>query len=146
MSITHFTSAPIIKQDESEECLHGMEMVWCSTCNKIDDSFLSRSYSYGWNDIETKQDIFDEITDLLGVARQQLSVGSSLPSDVFEEAARQVGVPSGSMPVICEYIVRKAGMNYLPFYDSRLTESGGGSTVTIDGVRAMKKALELLLP
>ena len=130
-----------------EECLHGMDMSWCSTCNNVDDSFLRGSYSYGWSetDIETKQDVFDEITGLLGIEPRTLSVGSSLPSEVFDEAARQIGVLAGSMPVICETIVLKAGLTYSPLYDSRLTDSGGGSTVTLDGVRALKRALEILL-
>lgn len=98
------------------------------------------------NDNQRKQDVLDEITGLLGMERQSVGVGLSLPSEVFEEAARQADVPYLSMPDTCEAIVEKAGLRYdARAYDSRQTPSGGGSTVTLEGLKAMKQALEKLL-
>lgn len=96
---------------------------------------------------ETKQIILNEITDLLRMRRWTIpkGKGSSLPSHVFAEAARQAGTRTGSMPVISEAIARKAGVRWLPHYDSRRTPSAGGSTVTQPGLRALADALAMLL-
>jgi len=102
--------------------------------------------TYGYQPGETKQDVLDDVCRLLGLPEQPVARGSSLPSDVFAEAARQVGVPPGSMPQVCEAIVRKAGFAYSPDFDSRASNSGGGSTVTVEGIQAMRRALQRLLP
>lgn len=94
---------------------------------------------------ETKQEVLDDITDLLDMRRREVSRGSSVPSDVFARAAVTVGVPTGSMPEVCEAVVTRAGMPYLNTYDSRSTVSGGGSTVTVEGMQAFREALKRLL-
>lgn len=128
------------------ECMHGMEIEWCGICTKASDTVASsRLGSYGYHGGETKQDVLDDICRLLGIPCQPVSMGSSLPSDVFAEAALQVDVPHGPMPEICEAIVLKAGHIYSPSFDSRASSSGGGSTVTLEGIRAMRRALEALL-
>ena len=130
-----------------DDCIHGLAVEWCGVCSSAPESSGgTRVGSSGLQGGETKQDVLDDITDLLGLPRQVVSVGSSLPSDVFAEAARRVQVPSGSMPEICEGIVRRAGHPYSAAFDSRGTVSGGGSTVTLEGVQAMRRALADLLP
>ncbi len=94
---------------------------------------------------ETKQDVLNDICDILEMRRMTVSLGSSLPSTVFAEAARQAGVASGSMPEVCERIVHRAGHRWSPAYDSRGSMSGGGSTVTLEGIQAMREALRPLL-
>ena len=125
--------------------MHLMDPATCALCSPIADSGISRSGSYGSHGGETKQDVLDDITRMLSLPRQTVSVGSSLPSDVFIAAARRVGVGIGSMPEICEAIVRKAGHYYSASYDSRGSISGGGSTVTLEGIQAMRSALRALL-
>lgn len=128
------------------ECVHGMVAEWCGVCTKASESATSsRLGSYGYQGGETKQDVLLEVCQLLGIPPRGVAAGSSLPSDVFAEAARQAGVPAGSMPDICEAIVLKAGHAYSPSFDSRASGSGGGSTVTLDGIRAMRKALQIIL-
>jgi hypothetical protein len=94
---------------------------------------------------EQKQDVIDEIHDLLGLPRRTVARGSSLPASMFESASRQLGLPYRSMPDACERIVKRAGIAWHPHFDSRETTSGGGSTVTLEGVQAMRDALRLLL-
>jgi hypothetical protein len=94
---------------------------------------------------ETKQDLLDEITDMLGMDRRTLHKGSSLPVEVFEEAKRRVGVSGNNMPEIAEAVIRKAGMPWMASYDSRGTPSRGGSTVTRSGLRAFADAIATLL-
>lgn len=129
------------------DCMHGVEAAWCGICTQATgDAGPGRLGTYGFHGGETKQDVLDDICHLLGVPEHPVSVGSSLPSAVFGEAARQAGVPAGSMPEICEAIIRKAGQMYSPLYDSRSSNSGGGSTVTLEGLRAMRSALTAILP
>lgn len=90
---------------------------------------------------ETKQDVLNDVCDLLNIPRQDVARGSSLPSEVFQIAARRAGVPGGTMPEVCEAVIKKAGMIYSPGYDSRATLSGGGSTVTLEGIQALRTAL-----
>ena len=106
---------------------------------------MSRLGSYGFHGGETKQDVIDDIHDLLGLPRQQVSRGSSLPASMFREASAQLGLPYFSMPDAGERILKRAGMEWRPDYDSRATESGGGSTVTLEGAQAMRDALRKLL-
>lgn len=95
---------------------------------------------------ETKQQVLNQLTSMLGIAPMSLGVGSSIPSEFFREAADIVGVPHGSMPEICEALVTRAGMEYdRKLFDSRETESGGGSTVTLQGMQALRRALTVLL-
>lgn len=132
--------------DAMSECMHGIEIEWCGVCTRVSEVATStRLGMYGHHGGETKQDVLDDVCRLLGIKRQAVSVGSSLPSDVFAEAARQVGVDASSMPEVCEAIVQKAGHIYAPAFDSRASSSGGGSTVTLDGIQAMRAALRILL-
>ncbi|WFR65842.1 hypothetical protein P9139_11805 [Curtobacterium flaccumfaciens] len=94
---------------------------------------------------QKKQDVLDEITDLLGLPRRKVSRGSSLPSDVFQVAADRVGAAGRSMPARTESIITKAGLAYHSHFDSRNTASGGGSTVTLEGAQALRDALKILL-
>ena len=97
------------------------------------------------DELERKQDVLNEITDLLRLPRRKVSRGSSLPSDVFQIAADRVGAAGGSMPSRTESIITKAGLQYHPHFDSRDTTSGGGSTVTLEGTQALREALKILL-
>ena len=128
-----------------DDCLHGIGSAWCSVCNKSPDAGSSRLQSSGFHGSETKQDVLDDICRILGIPKRAVSVGSSLPSDVFSVAARQAGVSNGSMPEVCEAIVLKAGLTWSSSFDSRGSFSGGGSTVTLEGIQAMRKALAKLL-
>ena len=127
------------------DCKHGIDESWCGTCSGADDSPRSGSGSYGFHGGETKQDIVNDICDVLNIPRQVVSVGSSIPSSIFATAARRVGVPLGSMPEIGEAIVRRAGQSWSSTYDSRGTVSGGGSTVTLEGLQAVRQALRDLI-
>jgi hypothetical protein len=130
-----------------DECVHGMDPTWCATCSETDDALSDRVSATSFHGGERKQDVLNDITDLLGLPRYILPPGggSSLPSAVFDAAAHQAGVPTGSMPEVCESVVRKAGHAYSPSYDSRATNSGGGSTVTLEGIQALRKALLTLM-
>ncbi|MFD1505739.1 hypothetical protein FE374_00930 [Georgenia yuyongxinii] len=128
-----------------DECIHGMTAAWCGLCIKVEPVPTVRSGSYGFHGGETKQDVIDEIHDLLGMRRQAVSNGSSLPASMFRIACERLGLPYRNMPDACERIVKRAGLRWNPDFDSRATRSGGGSTVTLEGAQAMRDALRALL-
>jgi hypothetical protein len=138
---------------EEARCVHGASPLWCPRCS--DSEVLAATASgpksslgeYGFHGGETKQEVIDDICQLLQIPQVILRKGggSSLPSEVFKAAAVRVGVRYSSMPAACEAIVRRAGMHWEPGYDSRGSRSGGGSTVTLEGIRAMRAALGRLL-
>lgn len=128
-----------------DECVHGMNAAWCGLCTSPAPAPTARAGEYGFHGGESKQDLLDEMCRLLGLPVESVGVGSSLPSHVFDEAARQSGVIPGSMPEIGEALAAKAGLRWSPDCDSRGSPSGGGSTVTRDGMRVIVDALGRLL-
>lgn len=138
-----------------EECRHGNPENRCEACrstrtwdsmSRVSAAPIRSSGRSGFSGGgEVKQDVLEDLCDLLGMPVLATYVGSSIPKEVFREAARRVGVPIGSMPEITQAIIEKAGMRYSPDYDSRATLSGGGSTVTLEGMQALRTALRTLL-
>lgn len=122
-----------------------MSASWCGLCTGVETVTPDRRGEYGFHGGgDSKQDLLDEVCRVLGVPTEPVGVGSSLPSHVFDEAARQAGVPGGSMPQIGERIAAKAGLLWGPDCDSRGSISGGGSTVTREGLRVLLDALRKL--
>ncbi|MGW6130220.1 DNA sulfur modification protein DndB [Cellulomonas sp. NPDC055163] len=95
--------------------------------------------------LRTKQDALNYLCDLLGITRLSIGVGSSVPAALFDAIALRVGVESGPMPVVARRVVEKAGMSWSASSDSTGTPSGGGSTVTLDGLRQITKAVKQLI-
>lgn len=136
------------------ECVHGGNSAFCTRgCDPIPlakkrtaaSQPRDRAGEYGFHGGETKQDVMDDICLLLGIPKRSVSRGSSLPAEVFEIASNRLGIPYSSMPDACERIVHRAGHQWSPDFDSRATVSGGGSTVTLEGIQAVRKALRQLL-
>lgn len=122
-----------------------MDADWCAICTKVDDAPPSRVGEYGLHGGDSKQDALNVICDQLAMAREPIGVGSSLPSHVFHAMADTVGVPRGSMPEIGQAVAAAADLTWGPNCDSRGSTSGGGSTVTIDGLHVLQQALARLL-
>lgn len=129
-----------------DDCKHGMDPSWCSICNGLETGPTSASAgNYGYYaGGQSKQDLLVAICNLLGMPRLSVGVGSSLPSEMFTEAATVADVPGGSMPEIGEAIAIKAGLTWSAECDSRGSLSGGGSTVTAEGLKVMLEALKKL--
>lgn len=126
------------------ECVHGMDVSWCGDCRR--DKATTRPNSPGaFGSGETKQDVLNRIADLLGIERQSVGAGSSLPAGLFVEMANRLGMDRMSMPATAEAIVKRAELPWLDAFDSRGTISGGGSTVTKEGLDQLEKALARLL-
>lgn len=87
------------------------------------------------------------IARLVGIPDPGLRLGSTVPKELFNGVCRGLGLDvSGSMPVQAERIVTAAGLPYDPgLFDCRETPSGGGSTVTEEGLAQMRRAVTILL-
>lgn len=127
-----------------DECVHGMNPDWCGICNGPKVSAYSSSGS-GLAGGRTKQDELHLLCDQLGIKRESTGVGSSIPSSVFDTLRQRLGLADGSMPEIAEAAASAAGLPWLPEFDSRPTQSGGGSTVTLEGLAQLNKAVAALL-
>lgn len=93
---------------------------------------------------EKKQDVINDITDRIGAPRMQVSNGSTEPKALFVEIVRRLdlGIPTSlSKPKLAESIATSAGIGWDATCDSRHTPSGGGSTVTIEGLRRVRSAV-----
>lgn len=93
-----------------------------------------------------KQDATDRLTTLLGIPRAIVTgrQAGTVPARVFEAAAASVGITHHSRTATTEAIIRMAGLDWRPSYDSRESASAGGGNVTVPGLWALGDALELL--
>ena len=93
--------------------------------------------------IEAKQDVINEVNDRLGLPAAKVSNGSTEPREFFERIVELLGIPAPAQvdkPGLARCIVEGAGFQWLPEFESR------GSTVTLPGLRAVRKAVFLLVP
>jgi hypothetical protein len=95
----------------------------------------------------TKESEITAIASLVGIPDPGLGVGSSVPKDLFDGVCARFGLDSsGTMPEQAQRIVTAADVPYRSdFFDSRGTPSMGGSTVTLQGLQAIKTAVQTLL-
>ena len=93
-----------------------------------------------------KQDVVNEICDLVGIDRLQVSVGSSVPASLFSAASEFVGLDNfaGGMDVRAQRVVASMGLRWLPgIHDSSTSPSGGGGTVQLEGLEQLLRALRI---
>ncbi|GAA4714023.1 hypothetical protein GCM10025782_07880 [Pedococcus ginsenosidimutans] len=122
-----------------------MNPEWCSACRGDDESAFAGVRGSALHGGQVKQDQLDHLCRQLGIPFVPVGRGSSLPSHVFDEAARRLGVGRGSMPEIGERLATKAGLVWTSDCDSRGSISGGGSTVTREGLDVINRAVAKLL-
>jgi len=129
----------------AEDCVHGMNPDWCAACQKTDHGDIGAPRNYGYYGGQSKQDLLNLVTDQLGMPRETVGVGSSLPSTVFDTVAKRFDIPKDSMPEIGEALAVKAGRSWSADCDSRGSLSGGGSTVTAQGLEVMNRSIATLI-
>jgi len=93
-----------------------------------------------------KEDLITAIAKLAGVSDPGPGVGSSVYKSLLVDICLKFGIDAnGTMPQLAQRIVTKANLPYTAqFFDSRLTPSGGGSTVTLKGLKAILAAVRKL--
>jgi hypothetical protein len=92
---------------------------------------------------ETKQNIMDAVNSHLGLPLVRVSSGSSEPREFLSRIIELLGLRRPELdakPGLAQGIVESAGFQWLPSYESR------GSTVTLEGLRAVQRAVFLLVP
>jgi hypothetical protein len=94
-----------------------------------------------------KQRACNRITEILDMPPQDIDgrMRGTVPKPVFNRAAQLVGVPIGIKEEITESVIRLAGHEWHPHFDSRQTESRGQGNITAAGLWALGDALEALL-
>jgi hypothetical protein len=123
------------------ECIHGMTAAWCAACRTTTTMTASPAKLHSVNR-RSDQRLFDDLCEILGVARYVPGPGSS-PSRVFEAAAVSARVKAGSMPEVGSAIATKAGLSWGTECDNRRKHSGA-TVVTREGLEVVLKALEIL--
>ncbi len=95
----------------------------------------------------SKEDELAAIARFVGATGLRLGRGSSVPKALFDAICGRFGLDaSGTMPDQAERIVRAAGMPYVrAAFDSRNSASGGGSTVTLEGLQQLRTAVQRLI-
>lgn len=95
----------------------------------------------------TKEAEITAIARLIGAPDPGRGVGSSVYKVLFDDVCARLGLDAeGTMPQQAQRIVTAANLPYqASLFDSRLTPSGGGSTVTLEGLREIRRAVEILL-
>lgn len=79
------------------------------------------------------------ISALIDVDAPHMSTGSTEPRELFAAVNEQLGLglsTTGTKPELASGIVEAAGEVWLPTYESR------GSTITLDGLKAVHAAVE----
>jgi hypothetical protein len=89
-----------------------------------------------------KSDVANMITSKLGLPEVHFSTGSTEPKELFLQVAHCLAIDISDVntkPSIARRIVEVSGEIWLPNYES------SGSTVTIDGLKAVHSAVEFFL-
>lgn len=92
-----------------------------------------------------KQDVMDEISEISGIPRYRATVGKSVPRAFFDDLLQRYGLgPEPRMVDCARSLVFAAGLRWPLTGDSTAKPSGGGGTVTLDGLLAMLAAVSEL--
>ena len=96
--------------------------------------------------IETKADILREICDLVSIPEHSTSAGSSIPRRFFSDLLDTFGVvDDGDSVTASKKLFELSNMQWDSTYASENTPSGGGGTITLDGLKALRNVVIYLL-
>ncbi len=96
--------------------------------------------------MESKGEVLEDISRLLGLSGYELGVGSSVPRQFLGEIAAILRVSdSGTGVETARRIVSAAGIAWPDDGDSAGTPSGGGGTITLTGLLAVREAVIALI-
>jgi hypothetical protein len=96
---------------------------------------------------QTKEELATEIERLLNMSHHPFSTGSTEPRSLFEDVAIALGMtPSREVTKVqlAQQIAEAGGQPWDDSCDSRHTPSGGGETVTAEGISRVLAACQRL--
>ena len=96
--------------------------------------------------METKADIVREICDLVSIAEYTTTSGSSIPRRFFSDLLDTFGIEDeGDSVTASKKLFELTNVNWDASYASENTPSGGGGTVTLEGLKALRNVVVYLL-
>ncbi len=96
--------------------------------------------------METKRDLILEICDLVSIPEYSTTVGSSIPRRFFSELLDTFEIEDdGDSVTACKKLFELGGQDWKITYASESTPSGGGGTITLEGLKALRNTIILLL-
>ncbi len=96
--------------------------------------------------VETKADILREICNLVSIPEHVTTVGSSIPRRFFSDLLDTFGLADeGDSVTASKKLFELSNIDWKDAYASENTPSGGGGTITLDGLKALRVAVTQLL-
>lgn len=96
--------------------------------------------------METKADIIREICDLVSIPEYTTSSGSSIPRRFFSDLLDTFGiVDEGDSVTASKKLFELTNVKWDASYASENTPSGGGGTITLEGLKALRNVVIYLL-
>lgn len=96
--------------------------------------------------VETKADIVREICDLVSIPEYTTTSGSSIPRRFFSDLLDTFGiVDEGDSVTACKKLFGLSNVDWDLSYASENTPSGGGGTITLEGLKALRNVVTYLL-
>jgi hypothetical protein len=96
--------------------------------------------------VETKADIVQEICDLVSIPEYTTSSGSSIPRRFFSDLLDAFGIlDEGDSVTASKKLFELTNIQWDSNFASENTPSGGGGTITLDGLKALRNVVIRLL-
>lgn len=96
--------------------------------------------------METKDDLLAEICDLLAIENYKTTIGSSVPRRFFSDLLDYFELPDdGDAVTACKTLISSANLKWEGEFSSEASPSGGGGTVTLSGLKALRNSVSILL-
>ena len=96
--------------------------------------------------IETKADILREICDLVSIPEHSTTTGSSIPRRFFSDLLDTFGMEDeGDSVSASKKLFELSNIEWQPTFASENTPSGGGGTITLEGLKALRRVVTYLL-
>lgn len=96
--------------------------------------------------METKADIVREICDLVSIPEYTTTSGSSIPRRFFSDLLDTFGIADeGDSVTASKKLFELTNVNWDSSYASENTPSGGGGTITLEGLKALRNVVIYLL-
>lgn len=96
--------------------------------------------------METKADIVREICNLVSIPEYTTTSGSSIPRRFFSDLLDTFGITDeGDSVTASKRLFELSNINWELIYASENTPSGGGGTITLEGLKALRNVVVYLL-